>query len=271
MDFWRTVVVLVRRWYITIPAFLVTLAVASAAYATVPAQYQSDSILVLTTPLSGGTTDPSMPQSGTITNPLLNFDQSLALTASIVIQQMSSLETAQGLGVTAGSTTTYQVTNGSTNPELLESGPFLFIEGTGPSPAAAEDITQRASAMAATILAQRQEQLQAPRSTHITMQVVAPPTPGRPLTGSPIRKAAAAAALACLLALGTVYGFESIATARRRRRDAAPPEHVAGSPDEAARPVLPPGARLRRVNWPVHPMAGLGSPRRAQIPGAEDR
>ena len=55
MDFWRTVLVLFRRWYITVPAFVATLGLAGAAYSAVPIQYESGSVLVLTTPLTGGT------------------------------------------------------------------------------------------------------------------------------------------------------------------------------------------------------------------------
>ena len=218
MDFWRTVLVLVRRWYITVPAFFATLGVAFAAYSVVPLQYQSVSVLVLTTPLTGGTEATHATTPNSLTNPLLNFDQSLALTASIVIQQMNTLETAHALGVAPGGSTAYLVTNGSTNPELLETGPFLFVQGTASSPQAAQDITQRASAMAAVVLAQRQKELKAPTSTHIRTQVVVPPTAGQPLSGSPARLAAAVGALAGLMSLGAVYGFESMATHRRRRR-----------------------------------------------------
>ena len=219
MDFWRTVLVLFRRWYITVPAFFATLGLSFAAYSVVPLQYQSVSVLVLTTPLSGGTEATHTTSPNSLTNPLLSFDQSLALTASIVIQQMNSLGTAQALGVAPGDTTTYQVTNGSTNPELLETGPFLFIQGTASSPQAAQDITRRASAKAAEILANDQtEVISSPASTHIGSQVVVPPTASQPLTGSPARMAAAAGALAGLLSLGAVYGFESMATHRRRRR-----------------------------------------------------
>ncbi len=158
MDFWRTVLVIFRRWYISVPAFFATLALAGAAYSAVPVQYQSGSVLVLTTPLAGGTqaTDGRNPTA--LTNPLLTFDRSLALTASIVIQQMNSSESARRPGIVPGGATDYQVTNGSTNPELLESGPFLFVEGTGPTPEAARDVVARASAMATEVLAQRQDE-----------------------------------------------------------------------------------------------------------------
>jgi hypothetical protein len=218
MDFWRTVGVLFRRWYITVPAFCASLALAAAAYSVVPVTYQSGSILVLTTPLAGGTETTRTDVPGTLTNPLLNFDRSLSLTAAIVIQQMNSLETASELGVSIGSPVSYQVTNGSTNPELLESGPFLFVQGSGPSAAAAQDITQKAAAIAVDILAQRQVQLNAPPSTHISVQQVVPATIGEPLDGSAMRAAAAAGALACLGSLAAVYGFESLMTHRRRRR-----------------------------------------------------
>lgn len=219
MDFWRTVAVLFRRFYITVPAFAATLGLAAAAYSVVPVEYQSNSVLVLTTPLSGGTesTQPNHPNP--VTNPLMNFDASLALTASIVIQQLTSPEVATSLGIVPGGTTGYTVNNGTTNPELLQSGPFVFVQGTGPSAEAAREITQKVATMAATVLDERQDEVNAPASTHIELQVVVAPTTGRALTGSPLRAAAAAAALAGLLSLAAVYGFESLMTQRRRRRE----------------------------------------------------
>jgi hypothetical protein len=219
MDFWQTVVVLFRRWYITVPAFFLSLVLAGAAYSVVPIQYQSVGVLVLTTPLSGGTETsvPNRPEP--ITNPLMNFDHSLALTASIVIQQMGSPETARSLGVTPGGTVTYEINNGTSNPELLESGPFIFVLGTGPSPQAAQDIAQRVAEMAAVVLDQRQTELNAPTGTHISTQIVVAPTPGKPLLSSPLRAAAAAGVLAGLAGLAAVYGFESLMTHRRRRRE----------------------------------------------------
>jgi hypothetical protein len=218
MDFWRTVLVLFRRWYITVPAFVATLGLAGAAYSVVPVQYQSVEVLVLTTPLSGGTesTQPNHPNP--VTNPLMNFEQSLALTASIVIQQLNSSESARILGVTPGDTTSYLVNNGSTNPELLQTGPFIFVQGNGASPEAAQDIADRVSDLAVDVLAQRQTELNAPESTHINVEVVVPAVAGQPLTGSPMRAAAAAGALAGLASLVAVYGFESLMTHRRRRR-----------------------------------------------------
>jgi hypothetical protein len=217
MDFWQTMLVLARRWYVTVPATLASLGLCAMAYLTVPVQYESMSILVLTTPLTGGTTSSDPDAEKMITNPMLSFDRSLALSASLVIQEMSSPETVSSLGVQPGGTTGYIVTNGSTNPELMVSGPFLFVTGRGPSAPIAEDITRRAAAKATEVLAERQKQLRAPDSTHIGVQEVTAPTRGRPEKGSNMRAAAAMGALCAIGTLTAVFGFESIMTNRRRR------------------------------------------------------
>lgn len=241
MDFWASVVILFRRWYITVPACLATLAMCAGAYYMVPQQYRSDSILVLTTPLSGGTqaTNPDVPNS--ITNPMMNFDRSLALSASIVIQLMNSTETALSLGITPGGPTSYAVSNGSSNPELLETGPFIFVTATAPDARTAQELTEKVSAAAAAALAQRQDELSAPGSTHIHMVVVVPPTLGQPLTGSPMRAAAAAGALAGLMSLGAVFGFESLQSHRRRRRAGGQRATEHDDPDPRAAPGAAPG------------------------------
>jgi hypothetical protein len=246
MDFWRTVAVLFRRFYITVPAFAATLGLAAAAYSVVPVEYESNSVLVLTTPLSGGTesTQPNHPNP--VTNPLMNFEASLALTASIVIQQLTSPDVANSLGIVSGGTTGYTVNNGTTNPELLQSGPFLFVQGTGPSAEAAQDITKKVSVMAAEVLDQRQDEVNAPASTHIEVQVVVAPTAGQALDGSPLRAAAAAAALAGLLSLVAVYGFESLMTHRRRRRqEKQAARDQAGRSSALDEDVAPMGSRTR--------------------------
>lgn len=244
MDFWQTVLVLVRRWYVTVPAFFATLALAGLAYSAVPAQYQSGSILVLTTPLTGGTesTQPDAPES--TTNPFTNFDPSLGLTGSVIIQQLRSTEVADTLGTTDD--TTFEVTNGSSNPERLEEGPFIFVTGLGTDPDAAQAMAQRVADRATQLLEERQDELGAPASTYIEMEVVVPATAGRPLEGSAMRAAAGAGALAGFLSLVAVFGFESLMTHRRRRRAARSVGTGEDAPAGPPRPVrdLRPASRL---------------------------
>jgi hypothetical protein len=217
VDFWQTVRVVFRRWYITFPAFLGALGVAALVYGSVPTQYVSTSVLLLTTPRTGPTEPINSKHPNEITNPLLNFEQGLSLTASMLIQTLSAPEAVASLGISPGGDTSYEVNNGSTNPELLESGPFVFIEGTSTSPEGAQDIVRRVSALAPRDLAMRQKELDAPTSTYITVTEVVPPTTPEPLKVKKLRAAGAAGILAVLASLAATFAFESIASHRQLR------------------------------------------------------
>ena len=88
MDFWQTVKVVFRRWYVSVPAFLGALGLAALVYGSVPTQYVSTSVLLLTMPKTGPTEQIDANHPNAITNPLLNFDRGLSLSASILIQAL---------------------------------------------------------------------------------------------------------------------------------------------------------------------------------------
>src|SRR5919198_480277 len=123
MDFWQTVLVVFRRWYVALPAFLLSILAAVGVYSTVPRTFVSSSVLVLTLPTTGASqpADPARPRDQI--NPLLNFDKGLSTSATILIQALSTPEAATELGVPPGGDTWFEVTNGSSNPELLITGP----------------------------------------------------------------------------------------------------------------------------------------------------
>ena len=218
MDFWRTVLVVFRRWYVTFPAFVLSIGITAAVYSSVPQVYSSTSIIVLTTPLTGGSqpVDPQQPSG--ITNPLLNFDRGLSMSASIVIQALGTPETAAALGVVPGGDTTYTVGNGSSNPELLTTGPFIFITGESASAESAQDIVTRVAQRARAELADRQRTLDVPAATYITAVDVVPPTTPQARGESRKRAAAATFGLGVLGSLSAAFGVESFCDARRERR-----------------------------------------------------
>jgi hypothetical protein len=235
MDFWQTVKVVIRRWYLTFPAFLAALGVAGLVYMSVPTQYVSTSVLLLTAPRTGPTEQTDGKHPNPITNPLLNFDQGLSLSASILIQALTTPETAASLGVSPKGGTSYEVTNGSSNPELLESGPFIFIQGTSTKPQDAQDVVRRLSAVATQDLAERQKQLDAPPSTYITVNEVVPPTAPEVRQVGKLRAAGAAGALAVFASLAAAFAFESIATSKESRRSnrTGPRRHKEPDEDDA--------------------------------------
>lgn len=218
MDFWQTVQVVFRRWYITFPAFLGALGLAGLVYGSVTTQYVSTSVLLLTSPRTGPTQQIGGKPPSEITNPLLNFDRGLSLSATMLIQNLTTPEAAVLLGVPPGGDTWYQVTNGSSNPELLESGPFVFIEGTSVKPQDAQDIIRRVSALAAQELAERQTEVNAPPSTYITVNEIVPPTTPEARKTKKLRAAGAAGMLGMFGGLAAGFAFESIANRQKLRR-----------------------------------------------------
>lgn len=218
MDFWQTIQVLFRRWYVTLPAFLLSILLAAAVYSSVQKVYVSGAVIVLTEPLTGASQPADTSKPRDVMNPLLNFDRGLSTSAAILIQALSTPEAASELGTPPGGDTWFEVSNGSTNPELLITGPFIFITGNSTSRDGAKDIVQRVEKRAVEELATRQKEVKAPASTYISAVEVVAPTTGEAAGGSRIRSAAAAGALALMGSLAATFGFESFAQHRARRR-----------------------------------------------------
>lgn len=230
MDFWQTMLVLFRRWYVALPAFLIAVGAAVGIYLTVPVTYTSTAVLVLDQPLAGGSL-PALPtDKGTITNPLLNFDQGLNNTAAIVIQALNTPEVAAALGASPTGDPSYKVTNGSTNQqEQIVAGPFVFVEGDSRNPQAAQDIAKRCVERVKQELAGRQKALNAPEQTYITLDVAVQPTTPAAQRGNKTRAAAIAVLMGVVAALCAAYSFESYYQARRRKSPAHEQSLVAAS------------------------------------------
>lgn len=215
MDFWKTLGILLRRWYVAVPVFVVSLAIAGGVYATVPTQYESTGTIVLTSPTAGATTvlDPSKATGPG--NPLLDFGGSLTITTQLLIQSLNSPSVGQQIAAGSGGGS-YQAGDG------LTGGPFVVIVGTAKSPALAQLTVSLALKHARTELASRQTSLKAPPSTFINTQDVVTPTPATAKIGGKVRAAGVALALGLIASLAAAFGIESVMVNRRRKRaDAA--------------------------------------------------
>ncbi|MEU9835227.1 hypothetical protein AB0D67_27145 [Streptosporangium sp. NPDC048047] len=218
MDFWGTVLVLFRRWYAAAPAFVLSLAVAAGVYSTIPTTYISSAVLILTTPVTGGSLPSNPRYPNGLTNPMLNFEQGLNVSASILIAVMATPDMAAELGVAEDAATSYKVTNGSNNLESLATGPYLFVEGESPSPDGAREIVNRVLARVKLELANRQRAVKAPQATYITTYEAVPATTPEPQRTRKLRGVAAAVGIGVVASLCAAFGTESFARARAARR-----------------------------------------------------
>lgn len=212
MDFWGTILVLLRRWYIALPAFVLAFAATAVVYVSRPILYTSSSVLVLTAPISGATEHTDPKYASDLTNPLLNFDQGLSDTAAILVQALSTPEMLDKLGVRPGGDPAFQVTNGSNNPELFINGPLVVITAQSTSPSKAQDLVVRVAQYARQNLMDRQQELKAPPSTYIVLFGVVSPTTPQVQRKTRLRPAISVLALGCIASVAAAFGAESIMT-----------------------------------------------------------
>jgi hypothetical protein len=212
MDFWKTIGVLLRRWQVAVPVFVVALGIAGGVFLKVPTQYVSTGTMVLTAPTAGGVTaiDPS--RASGPGNPLLDFEGSLTITTQLLIQSLSSPSVNEQIAAEGGSST-YQAGDGNTG------GPFVVIIATANSPQNAELTVSLALKFAQSELDARQKNLDAPPSTYIGTQSVVSPTTATTKISNKVKDAGIALVVGLILSLGTAYGIESFAGRRRRNDD----------------------------------------------------
>jgi hypothetical protein len=241
MDFWGTARVVARRWYVFVPTLVLAMLGAVAVYKTVPIQYESKAVILLGMPPTGATQYGNGYEPGT-TNPLLNANNGLALTGSLLIEAMRTAEFGQKVGFPTDGSAAVTINNGTSNPELLTSGPFVFVTVDSASPERSRALVQRAVDQAGIELKARQATLNAPPVTFVTFNVIVPASEAVPQRGSRLRAAGSAGAFGVLLSLASVFAAESLFQARaRRRRDASEADalllsELSGTSSEQAQP-----------------------------------
>jgi hypothetical protein len=234
MGFWKTVLGIARRPFISLPIFGLALIMGGVAYLVSPTHYVSSGYMVLTTPTSGGVVDPS--KAAWSTNPLLQFNDGLKTTAAILIQAISTPESLKQLGAGPGGGAKITVNDGSSNSALTSTsstGPFIFVQVDGTSPAGIRDMVLRTENKIRDDLNQRQRELNAPKATYLLLTDVV--TPGEPVAKQTTKweYGAAAGLLVVLVGFGAVYTAERIGAGKRRlasRQIAA--ANAGGPPDQ---------------------------------------
>ena len=231
MDFWRTILVLVRRWYVVIPVLLLSLGGAFLVYRSVEPVYVSNAVIALTTPTTGGSLPYQKNRPNPEINPLLNSDRGLSLAASLLIAALNAPDLASSMGAPPGGEIVLDVNNGTTNVENLATGPLVYISCEAPTGELAQGIVARVSRQARAELRKRELQVRAPMSTYIVMTDVVPATVPEEQQGRKSRPALIAMLAGGMAALTAGYGAESFAVARRSKRAARQLEQL-GDPDD---------------------------------------
>ncbi|WP_439656329.1 hypothetical protein ACSHWB_28310 [Lentzea sp. HUAS TT2] len=247
MDFWGTVRVLRRRWYIALPAVLLTGVLALFVFVSVPTRYESSGVLVLTSPAAGGRyTANTKPEDVVRVNPLLQFDGSLTTTAQILTQILGDPKTAEELAG-KGSTSVYTANTGPVG------GPLLFITTESDSAESAEGLVGKVLEKTVAELAAQQKALAAPEQTFITAQVLVKPTTASAKIGGKVRYVGAATVVLLLLTLASTFAADSILLRAKRRKDKDAKDGIAGKdPEPSEKDTTPAPVPPVRPNPPAN-------------------
>lgn len=247
MDFWGTVRVLRRRWYIALPALLLSGVLALLTYVSVPTRYESSGVLVLTSPSAGGRfSEKTKPEDVVKVNPLLSFDGSLTTTAQILTQILGDPKTAEEL-TGKGATSTYTANTGPVG------GPMVFATAEADSAEAAQALVGRVLERTVNELAQQQKNLNAPEPTFITAQILVKPTQAEAKIGGKVRFVGAAAVVLLLLTIASTFAADSIMLRLKRRKEAAEKAaEKAEKSEEDTPPPPPPAPPVRPQQAPQH-------------------
>lgn len=244
MDFWKTLGVLLRRWYVGVPVFVVSLLLGGGVYLQTPTQYESTGTIVLTAPTAGAVTALNPAQASGPGNPLLDFQGSLTITTQLLIQSLSSPAVHDQI-TSEGGSKTYQAGDGQTG------GPFVVIVADANSPALAELTVNLTLKYAQNELDARQKNLNAPPTTFIGTQSVVSPTTANTKISGKVKAGGIALVAGLVVSLLAAYGIESWSSSRRRRRADKPDEELSaelepedddesGVPTKKMIPVAPP-------------------------------
>jgi hypothetical protein len=245
VDLLTTLRVLLARWYVMVPALLLTVAATLAVTAAVAPAYRATGAVVLLVPnaLTDGAGAGGQAAGGVRVNPYLEFGSSLEVTADVLTKVMTS-DAAVARTRAAGGTAEYELGTGDNG-----GSPIIDIQATGRSASESIRTVRVVTARISDELARRQRLAGAPTRTWIRAVVLTAPASARRLLGSKLRAGAAVLALGVAATFSLVFLTEAVAESRRRgaggggaggtrhARPAAaagqriaPPERVLGSP-----------------------------------------
>lgn len=266
MDLLTTIRILLRRWFVVVPALLVTAGGAYYAMQAVSPSYEATGAVVLIGPATAGAPVRGEPSPAQV-NPYLEFGGALETTGEIVSRTLMSQVEVDKL-FAEGATAVYEVGTGS------EGGsPIMNVIATDTDEAAAIKTVSIVVTEVRTELQRRQAAAGAPPSQFIRVENVTIPTKATRMAGSTMR--AVAAVLALGLAFSCGLGFMAEAIAVRRGGSSTAPVPAVSTPmaPPAPSPSGPPqSGRISDgpLAWPRGP-GGTDTPLDPQVAAARQR
>ncbi|MEZ0108702.1 hypothetical protein ABH920_002703 [Catenulispora sp. EB89] len=216
MDLGTMLRVMLRRWYVSIPALIVAIALPGAAWTMISSTYQTTSTISL---LNSSAASSANQRTG---NPFLAFDSSLTPMADFLARRLGSDQSAADLAA-----------RGVVDPASAElapnaSGPFLTLTVSGKNQNQVLTELQTFDQYAIDQLAVIQTTTTAslPSSTLIRAVVVVPPQKPTTSMKKKFEDVAGAGVFGLAILFLSVFGSEALALRRARERAGQPRRRI---------------------------------------------
>jgi len=217
----------ISQWFTVVSGLLLTLAAAAVVFALVPPSYTSSGTVVVMAPKR---------PAAKLANPLLAFDSNLDITASILLQALSSPVLAFRVGLVAGQDAVTMMKAGIGSSATT--GPMINITAQSPDAVRSPAIVSWVIDLARRDLADRQRALKVANRMAVTLESVVEPTPARPVWLVPVSATGGVLLLGLMLTTAAARGINRAATSRKRH-ELAPevPFEGVGYPPATRKPL----------------------------------
>jgi capsular polysaccharide biosynthesis protein len=206
-----TVRTLLRRWCITVPGLMLSLAIAGITFILIPPHYTSSGIAVLV--------QPNRPESLTTDNPLLAFDESVDTSALMLAESLNTPAVGYDLGLTPGRDTFTVKNVGSADTGGGIDQPFIYVTAQSSTPEKTAGIVADVMDLARQELADRQAALHVTQRNEISLENVVYPTTPKLAPDMSLAAAGAALTLGIIMTIIVAYVRDGALAGRRRRID----------------------------------------------------
>lgn len=200
MDFWNSLKVLARRWYVVVAGLVLTLVGGLGVNSLIAPSYTAVGSLVLAVP-------PNLPERAASSNPYLAYGN-LAVAAKVVASGMNQPSVVRDQR-SKGATGDFVV---DLDPE--RSSPIITVNSTARTAAEAIKTVEVVTAGVQQLLADRQKFLGAPQNTWITANSVVVPEEANRAIGSRLRAVSAVLVLGVIGTLTLAFAIEGMAQGR---------------------------------------------------------
>lgn len=235
MDFWSSVKVLAKRWYIVAAGLAITLVAALGVNLLISPTYTATGSVVLSVP-------PNLPERAESLNPYLAYGN-LEVAAKVVASAMNQPSVVRDQK-RKGASGTFVV---DLDPE--RSSPIITVDSRAETAAAAIRTVEVVTAGVQQLLGDRQKALGAPQNTWITANTVVVPEEANRAIGSRLRAISAVMVLGAIATLSLAFAVEgwsqgkereAAAVSVRYREATSSPAPLVPAPPPAPQPAPPP-------------------------------